>query len=397
MQQNFNYYSQIPQFVRVKNTVKWYNPNRFNLLDAATAFFAAVCFLVLMSFTPIIYIDSGYYFLDQIIFSLIIQGGLLAIVLSVSAFRKVHPVNGGGYKVENNGADIVMSLLMALGILMAITPVTETFIGALFTEEELNSYYPVVEETGAEYIYALIDALIISTFLPAICEELLMRGVVLRGLESAVGKYPAVIISGLAFCILHRSPLQTVSQLVAGLVLGLIYVKTRNIFNCMLLHFFNNFMAIFITAFMYYSPNITLALIIVGALFLIAGLLYFILVKKKFRFDIDSEKLNMMANMNYNIKSELMNGRVYSIAEVGEKESAAVGDSEDLDGAKISSERWFKQLDLNREENRYFYDNKGKWHPINTKKGQKLAIIFFVLGAALCMAEWVLQYIAIKM
>lgn len=75
--------------------------------------------------------------------------------------------------------------------------------------------------------------------LPALCEELVFRGVVMNGLKKFK---PAVmmILSGLLFAIMHLNIEQSVYQFVLGMVLSGVVMISGSIVSSMILHFFNN-------------------------------------------------------------------------------------------------------------------------------------------------------------
>jgi sodium transport system permease protein len=78
---------------------------------------------------------------------------------------------------------------------------------------------------------------------PAICEELVFRGVLLQGLSSGSTARRAVIGSALVFGAFHLS-FETVIRFLPtawlGLLFGLVVWRTRSIFPSMLMHFVNN-------------------------------------------------------------------------------------------------------------------------------------------------------------
>ncbi len=85
----------------------------------------------------------------------------------------------------------------------------------------------------------LILNILILAVLPAICEELLYRGVIFNGLRK-FGSVWAVLISALFFALAHGSAMQFFYQLILGVVLALIVLKSGSIFASSLVHFLNN-------------------------------------------------------------------------------------------------------------------------------------------------------------
>lgn len=96
-------------------------------------------------------------------------------------------------------------------------------------------------QTGAE----LALGLVIVAGLAAVCEEVLMRGVIFRGYE-VMGESYAVIMSGFLFALLHLNPANFFSIWFLGMVLAYLVYRTDSIFSGMIAHFTNNSLALII-------------------------------------------------------------------------------------------------------------------------------------------------------
>ena len=79
--------------------------------------------------------------------------------------------------------------------------------------------------------------------LPAVCEELLFRGVVI-GLLKPAGERVAVLLSAVLFALAHGTLTQIPFAFVLGLVFGYLYLRTGNLLLPMVLHFLNNAMSV---------------------------------------------------------------------------------------------------------------------------------------------------------
>lgn len=94
---------------------------------------------------------------------------------------------------------------------------------------------------------------LLYALLPAICEELIFRGVCYNGLSS-INSFVAVFFSALMFAVFHMSLQQFIYQFFLGIVFALILKYTHNLLLTMSLHFFNNFFVLFV-GFIAYNPN----------------------------------------------------------------------------------------------------------------------------------------------
>ena len=78
---------------------------------------------------------------------------------------------------------------------------------------------------------------------PAFCEELLFRGVVLSNLMP-YGKASAIVISSVLFGLMHGNMYQFVYTTVAGLIMGSVYVLTESLWCSIVMHMINNTLSI---------------------------------------------------------------------------------------------------------------------------------------------------------
>ncbi len=110
---------------------------------------------------------------------------------------------------------------------------------------------------------------------PAICEELLFRGIIFQGLKKH-GKVFSIVLSSLMFSIYHMSINQTVYPILMGLLLSVIMYYEENIYYCIAVHMTNNFMSLTLS---YFKISLTFNhwLYIVLALILITKFLSIIL------------------------------------------------------------------------------------------------------------------------
>ena len=90
----------------------------------------------------------------------------------------------------------------------------------------------------------LAAALLCAAFIPAVCEELMFRGVMLQFLERKAGKKRAVIICGLAFALLHFSFHSFAALAVIGLFLSALTIRYRNLWLAVIFHFLYNALVI---------------------------------------------------------------------------------------------------------------------------------------------------------
>lgn len=133
---------------------------------------------------------------------------------------------------------ICLYILIAIASFFCLYPIVVCFDSLLIKLGiELNTIpYSLTTEN---YLLSLISL----TILPAICEELLFRGIILQGLKS-YGKVLSILLTGLMFAIFHMSIDQFIYPLIMGSLLSLIMYNENNILYSIIVHLVNNFLSV---------------------------------------------------------------------------------------------------------------------------------------------------------
>jgi len=113
-----------------------------------------------------------------------------------------------------------------------------------------ESMKQVFYELANDYSYLTLITLII---LAPILEEIICRGIILKGLLNKYSPIIAILVSSLIFGIMHLNPWQFIGAFGIGIINGWIYWKTKNIVLPIIIHFTNN---LFFTIFgIYYGTS----------------------------------------------------------------------------------------------------------------------------------------------
>ena len=148
----------------------------------------------------------------------------------------------------------------ALGL---INPGTRTMLGAglagisgwvlvgVLVEHVQQRVMPIPEEFLKEMQRLLFSQerhILLDLFLlavtPAICEELLFRGLLLRATRGALGFGGAILLNGVLFGVFHLSIHRFMPTLLLGLVLAYIALRSGSLLPGILFHFLNNGFAV---------------------------------------------------------------------------------------------------------------------------------------------------------
>lgn len=146
----------------------------------------------------------------------------------------------------------IICVLLGLFTLFALSPLLNYFQLLL---DKLGKPAPTLSyniDTPTKFIISLISMAVI----PAICEELVFRGVMVNCLKEK-GYAFAIIMSSIIFAMFHFSLTQLIYPLCFGIILSVVYLRTKNILYPMLLHFINNALTISIQYFSTSSSTFT--------------------------------------------------------------------------------------------------------------------------------------------
>jgi len=145
------------------------------------------------------------------------------------------------------------------------------------TGDLLGEIYKMYSEQFAKLTREPVSLLIMTVILAPILEEILFRGIIMKGmLNNKVKPVTAIIVSAFIFGVVHFNPWQFAGAMLLGLVLGLVYYKTKSLLMPILLHAFNNLVSAMM---MLYSDSETFSDLfkIKPEVLLVAGLVIFII------------------------------------------------------------------------------------------------------------------------
>lgn len=254
------------------------------------------------------------------------------MILSPLAYWKVKSFNvfkGVGFKRKVNGGQIAMTLPIACTLLAGFMPVANLFVTLVYkTGYKYTGAEIVVDSFGKLVLFLLVTAAI-----PAVCEEILHRGMIARA-GSKLSFLAGLLLSSTIFAFMHGSPIQLVHQFFVGAVCTLVYFMTGSIWIPVLVHFFNNAITL-IASYINYAVNgatsvsiswwLLLIMCIVGIGGLVGCLyaLYVISYRKRKKEDEIAEKSEITVEIASDAKSDSIPDNAAALTENGENASDA--------------------------------------------------------------------------
>lgn len=104
-----------------------------------------------------------------------------------------------------------------------------------------------MENFSVEGVGNFLSMTLFVAIIPALLEEIAIRGVLLQPLRRFGDKF-AIFVSALIFSLLHGNMVQVPYTIVAGIYFGYVAVATGSLWPSIILHFLNNFYSVIVTA-----------------------------------------------------------------------------------------------------------------------------------------------------
>ncbi len=149
-----------------------------------------------------------------------------------------------GYKKLNWQAILICFGIGALAFVLNLF--ISNFFSIILSYIGYNPTYTSTSEgynTFGKFLFNVISVAI----MPALFEEFVHRGLILRGTSNLIGYKKAIILSSILFGLMHLNISQFFYATILGLLMGLVATMTRSIWPAVIIHFCNNFVNVFIS------------------------------------------------------------------------------------------------------------------------------------------------------
>ena len=141
-------------------------------------------------------------------------------------------------------ADYLGSTVLIVGAYL-VNLVIAVGLTSLFPESAGN-----VETVFEDIMSGNVPAVfLVIALVPAVCEEMLFRGVIMHSLKVKYRVPSAIAITAALFGLYHMSLVKFIPTGLLGLLLCLVVWKTGSIYPAMLMHFINNAISVFISCY----------------------------------------------------------------------------------------------------------------------------------------------------
>lgn len=225
---------------------------KLSVLDAFKAFFFVIIIMIAMSL--ILNFVLGQIASVQNVDIEVVQNSTLGVLLTYSLSALSFIIF---FFVYNKCINVKNKFAISDGQKISLLPVSIAMVLAiicifLFTpfvyllEHLFNvpaADIPLKEEMSNSIGFFGLGVLVFA-LLPAIGEELIFRGIILRGLSSRFNGFVSIFITSLIFTLVHGSIDQTIYQFIVAVLLGYLAYVGGSLVYSIILHFLNNLLVI---------------------------------------------------------------------------------------------------------------------------------------------------------
>jgi membrane protease YdiL (CAAX protease family) len=197
---------------------------------------------------------------------------LPAIIFDFNADPK--PVKYLGGKAPGKKIQPFWVVILAVGLIFFIAP-----LGTWLKEIDLGAASKAIDEQREKMIlsylssgnaWTAIRSILLIAVIPAFCEEIFFRGVLMKFAHTLFKKWwLSIVVSSLLFAAFHTTISEFVPIFLAGIILGSVYYLTSSIWMNILLHLLFN--GLQVLASMYSNPQMEKSLDQPGTLLSVFG------------------------------------------------------------------------------------------------------------------------------
>ncbi|MBQ7307705.1 MAG: CPBP family intramembrane metalloprotease [Clostridia bacterium] len=163
----------------------------------------------------------------------------------------------------------------------------------------------------------LLLSILVLAVTPAICEEVLFRGVCTNGLREK-GKWFSIIVSAILFMVIHLGLSQSIYQVILGIIFAYVFYQTNSLWYSIIMHFLNNCFVLvvtFLTKSNSTTPTFTTFFdYALPFVFLIIGGVVVFMLLKLLNFSIkklENQDTNLNQDNSTNVVAQNQNASVY--------------------------------------------------------------------------------------
>ena len=110
----------------------------------------------------------------------------------------------------------------------------------------------------------IIFLILSSVIVGPIIEEIIFRYILINKLNSFNNRFISIVISSIIFALAHNGIINIIYTFILGMILGIIYIKDKNLLNSIVLHSSANLISLFLYSYNPYIMLVSFVLLIIS-------------------------------------------------------------------------------------------------------------------------------------
>jgi membrane protease YdiL (CAAX protease family) len=116
--------------------------------------------------------------------------------------------------------------------------------------EAIKSFSKYLDETVTNIAMSysvpeLITVIFVIALTPAVCEELMFRGLILKNLSAGLKPVYAILLTGIIFAVFHFHPFNLIPLVILGVFISFTAFFSNSVYTAVVVHFINNLISAF--------------------------------------------------------------------------------------------------------------------------------------------------------
>lgn len=144
-------------------------------------------------------------------------------------------------KYHLNPMSFIFTALMIIAFRLVFDNSLTLWVSRISMPNFINGAF---EDLTVSPIILVISAAVVAP----IYEEIIFRGILLKGMSKKINPIIALVVSALFFAVVHLNVPQGINAFLLGLVIGFIYLTTESIYLSIFAHFINNLLALSVSS-----------------------------------------------------------------------------------------------------------------------------------------------------
>lgn len=172
-------------------------------------------------------------------------------------------------KYHLNSMSFVFAAIMIIAFRLIFDNSLTLWVSKISMPDIINGAF---EEISVSPVIVILSATVVAP----IYEEIIFRGILLKGMAKKINPNIALVVVSLLFAVVHFNIPQGINAFLLGLVVGFIYLTTQSIYLSIFAHFINNLLALSVSSRFAliggrYAMEIHVMLFILGGILLVVA------------------------------------------------------------------------------------------------------------------------------